>query len=130
MQCVSSYLACVQCGHHHPAHGHGVALVAGAGDISAPALLRHKTSLITGTVIAKNYVLRITAVIIVSGEPIEVPSCGAEKICLRAHGQQGDLAKVSRAVCMLANTTAIQEAWARLDHKFDLMFAKRAFVHW
>ena len=42
----------------------------------------------------------------------------------------GDLAKVQRAVCMLANTTAIQEAWARLDHKFDLMFAKRAFVHW
>ena len=42
----------------------------------------------------------------------------------------GDLAKVSRAVCMLANTTAIQEAWARLDHKFDLMYAKRAFVHW
>ena len=31
---------------------------------------------------------------------------------------------------MLANTTAIQEAWARLDHKFDLMYAKRAFVHW
>ncbi|KAI3357805.1 hypothetical protein L3Q82_016198, partial [Scortum barcoo] len=23
-----------------------------------------------------------------------------------------------------------QEAWARLDHKFDLMYAKRAFVHW
>ena len=22
------------------------------------------------------------------------------------------------------------EAWARLDHKFDLMYAKRAFVHW
>merc|ERR1712203_1314302 len=21
-------------------------------------------------------------------------------------------------------------AWARLDHKFDLMYAKRAFVHW
>ncbi|XP_050731829.1 tubulin alpha-3 chain-like [Eriocheir sinensis] len=44
------------------------------------------------------------------------------------HG--GDLAKVSRAVCMLSNTTAIGEAWARLDHKFDLMYAKRAFVHW
>ena len=42
----------------------------------------------------------------------------------------GDLAKVSRAVCMLANTTAIAEAWCRLDHKFDLMYAKRAFVHW
>jgi len=42
----------------------------------------------------------------------------------------GDLAKVQRAVCMLPNTTAIAEAWARLDHKFDLMYAKRAFVHW
>ncbi|XP_043231773.1 tubulin alpha-1D chain-like [Amphibalanus amphitrite] len=42
----------------------------------------------------------------------------------------GDLAKLQRAVCMLSNTTAIKDAWARLDHKFDLMFAKRAFVHW
>uniref|UniRef100_H0XWV7 Tubulin alpha chain n=1 Tax=Otolemur garnettii TaxID=30611 RepID=H0XWV7_OTOGA len=41
-----------------------------------------------------------------------------------------DLAKVQRAVCMLSNTTAIAEAWARLDHKFDLMYAKWAFVHW
>ncbi|XP_037070779.1 tubulin alpha-1C chain-like [Pollicipes pollicipes] len=42
----------------------------------------------------------------------------------------GDLAKVRRAVCMLSNTTAIKDAWARLDHKFDLMYNKRAFVHW
>ena len=42
----------------------------------------------------------------------------------------GDLAAVPRAVCMLSNTTAIAEAWGRLDHKFDLMYAKRAFVHW
>lgn len=42
----------------------------------------------------------------------------------------GDLAKVQRALCMIANTTAIAEAWARLDHKFDLMYAKRCFVHW
>uniref|UniRef100_A0A8C7BZU0 Tubulin alpha chain n=1 Tax=Neovison vison TaxID=452646 RepID=A0A8C7BZU0_NEOVI len=42
----------------------------------------------------------------------------------------GDLAKVQRAVCMLSNTTTIAEAWALLDHKFDLMYAKRAFVHW
>ena len=41
-----------------------------------------------------------------------------------------DLAKVQRSVCMLSNTTAIAEAWSRLDHKFDLMYAKRAFVHW
>ncbi len=31
---------------------------------------------------------------------------------------------------MLSNTTAIAEAWARLDQKFDLMYVKRAFVHW
>merc|ERR1712038_1233014 len=40
------------------------------------------------------------------------------------------IANMPRAVCMLSNTTAIGEAWARLDHKFDLMYAKRAFVHW
>ncbi len=42
----------------------------------------------------------------------------------------GDLAKVKRSVCMMSNNTAIADAWARLDHKFDLMYAKRAFVHW
>ncbi|KAK8739597.1 hypothetical protein OTU49_003418 [Cherax quadricarinatus] len=42
----------------------------------------------------------------------------------------GDLAKVCRALCGLSNTTAIIEAWARLNYKFDLMHSKRAFVHW
>ncbi|KAG8234059.1 hypothetical protein J437_LFUL013555 [Ladona fulva] len=42
----------------------------------------------------------------------------------------GDLARVQRAVCMLSNSTAIAEAWANIDYKFDLMFAKRAFIHW
>ncbi|ETN85539.1 hypothetical protein RB195_006569 [Necator americanus] len=42
----------------------------------------------------------------------------------------GDLGKQTRSVCMISNTSAIAEAWARLDHKFDLMYAKRAFVHW
>ena len=42
----------------------------------------------------------------------------------------GDLAKVQRAVCMISNSTAIAEVLSRLDHKFDLMYAKRAFVHW
>jgi len=40
------------------------------------------------------------------------------------------LARVQRAVCMVSNTTAIAEALSRIDHKFDLMYAKRAFVHW
>ena len=35
-----------------------------------------------------------------------------------------------RAVCMCSNSTAIAEVFSRLDHKFDLMYAKRAFVHW
>ncbi|KAF8663435.1 hypothetical protein AX16_001005 [Volvariella volvacea WC 439] len=42
----------------------------------------------------------------------------------------GDLAKTSRSLCMLSNTTAISTAWGRLDYKFDLMYSKRAFVHW
>uniref|UniRef100_A0A1B0FPT3 Tubulin alpha chain n=1 Tax=Glossina morsitans morsitans TaxID=37546 RepID=A0A1B0FPT3_GLOMM len=42
----------------------------------------------------------------------------------------GDLAQTSRAVCMLSNTTAISVAFSNLCHKFDLMFKKRAFVHW
>jgi len=42
----------------------------------------------------------------------------------------GDLAKTTRSLCMLSNTTAISAAWGRLDYKFDLMYSKRAFVHW
>ena len=41
-----------------------------------------------------------------------------------------DLATADKSVTMLANTTAIKDAWANLNTKFDLMFAKRAFVHW
>mmetsp|Transcript_12507 Transcript_12507/g.38186 ORF Transcript_12507/g.38186 Transcript_12507/m.38186 type:complete len:447 (+) Transcript_12507:368-1708(+) len=41
-----------------------------------------------------------------------------------------DMAQVKRAVCMIANSTAIAEVFSRIDHKFDLMYAKRAFVHW
>ena len=42
----------------------------------------------------------------------------------------GDIAKAKRACCMVANNTAIAETLSRIDHKFDLMYAKRAFVHW
>lgn len=41
-----------------------------------------------------------------------------------------DVAQAQRALCMLSNTTAIAEAWSRLNKKFDLMYSKRAFVHW
>lgn len=40
------------------------------------------------------------------------------------------MAAINKAVCALANTTAIVQAWSRLVDKFDLMFPKRAFVHW
>ena len=42
----------------------------------------------------------------------------------------GDLAKVMRAACMISNSTAIAEVFSRFNHKFDLMYTKRAFVHW
>lgn len=54
-------------------------------------------------------------------KPVSVPSTAPN---------DGALASVDRSVSMLSNTTAISEAWSRLDHKFDLMYSKRAFVHW
>jgi len=42
----------------------------------------------------------------------------------------GDIAKTVRAVSMLANNTVVAEILSRIDHKFDLMLVKRAFVHW
>ena len=40
------------------------------------------------------------------------------------------MAKVKRAVCMISNSTAIAEVFSRIDYKFDMMYSKRAFVHW
>jgi len=42
----------------------------------------------------------------------------------------GELAAVSKALCMVSNTTAISQVFQRINKKFDLMYAKRAFVHW
>ncbi|GFQ05111.1 tubulin alpha chain, partial [Phtheirospermum japonicum] len=42
----------------------------------------------------------------------------------------GGLAKVKRVVCMISNSTSVAEVFSRIDHKFDLMYAKRAFMHW
>ena len=41
----------------------------------------------------------------------------------------GDLAKGMRACCMTSNSTASAEVFPHIDHKFDLMHSKRAFVH-
>ena len=31
---------------------------------------------------------------------------------------------------MISNSTSVAEVFYRIDSKFDLMYAKRAFVHW
>ena len=35
-----------------------------------------------------------------------------------------------RGCCMISNSTAIAEVFSRIYHKFNLMYAMRAFVHW
>jgi len=42
----------------------------------------------------------------------------------------GDLAKVKRSVTNILNNTGIAALFKRTDEKFDLMYSKRAFVHW
>nr|XP_011738093.1 tubulin alpha chain-like [Macaca nemestrina] len=42
----------------------------------------------------------------------------------------GNPAKLQWAMCMLSNIIAITKAWACLEHKFGLMYARQAFVHW
>jgi tubulin alpha len=42
----------------------------------------------------------------------------------------GDLAKVPRAVLLLANNTCMADMFSLINKKFDLMYSKRAFVHW
>merc|ERR1711869_133563 len=58
------------------------------------------------------------------------PRHGKYMACCLMYRGDVVLARVMRAVCMVANTTAVGEALSRIDHKFDLMYAKRAFVHW
>ncbi|XP_051167445.1 tubulin alpha-8 chain-like [Leptopilina boulardi] len=41
-----------------------------------------------------------------------------------------DSSKTPRACCMLSNTTAIETAWRQINVKFDLLYSKRAFLHW
>lgn len=40
------------------------------------------------------------------------------------------LSKVNLSLCAICNSTSIAEVWSRVNYKFDLMFAKRAFTHW
>lgn len=42
----------------------------------------------------------------------------------------GDQARMPRSLLMLANTTAMGSVLSRMNHKFDMIYQKRAFVHW
>ena len=42
----------------------------------------------------------------------------------------GDTAKTLRSLLMVTNSTSVGDVIGRMDRKFDLMFKKRAFVHW
>jgi len=42
----------------------------------------------------------------------------------------GDIGKTTRAVCMVSNTSAAKDVFKSMGRKFDLMYPKRAFVHW
>ena len=37
---------------------------------------------------------------------------------------------IMMVMVMMVMVCSSQAAWSRLNHKFDLMYAKRAFVHW
>ncbi|XP_049529534.1 tubulin alpha-4 chain-like [Anopheles darlingi] len=40
-----------------------------------------------------------------------------------------DLAHVDRALCMLANNTAVRTAWARIVEKYRVLYDRKAFLH-
>ena len=46
------------------------------------------------------------------------------------HVPNSGLAKVQRSACMISNNSAIRDVFSSVAHKFDLMWAKRAFIHW
>ena len=44
--------------------------------------------------------------------------------------KNSDQAEVTSAACMLLNSSRIADKFAVIAHKFDSIYAKRAFVHW
>ena len=44
--------------------------------------------------------------------------------------KNSDQAEVTSAACMLLNTSRILGKFDVMAYKFDLLYAKRAFVHW
>jgi tubulin alpha len=40
-----------------------------------------------------------------------------------------NMADLQRSCCMISNSTSIKSVFARINHKFDDMYVKRAYVH-
>lgn len=47
-----------------------------------------------------------------------------------APGIASSLAPITKDCYMVSNMTAINGVFAKLSHQFDMMYSKRAFVHW
>ena len=56
------------------------------------------------------------------------------KISLNNKGNQylptSDMAKTTRSLCMMSNNSSIADIFSRIDHKYDCLYTRRAFVHW
>eukprot|EP01080_Neovahlkampfia_damariscottae_P010727 gene10727-3347_t len=44
--------------------------------------------------------------------------------------KESEFIEVDKSVCMISNSSSIGNVFNRIDKNFDLMYAKRAFVHW
>ena len=44
--------------------------------------------------------------------------------------EESDQAEINRGACVILNTTAIRDKFRLINKRFNLLFAKRAFVHW
>ena len=42
----------------------------------------------------------------------------------------GDISRWMKNGCMISNSTSISDFFSRINNKFDLMYSKKAFVHW
>ena len=70
-----------------------------------------------------------------SRKTIEFIDWGAKFKCDR-HAQPptavpgSEIAKVKNTICMVANNSEIRRVFSKINHKFDLMHAKKAYLHW
>ena len=44
--------------------------------------------------------------------------------------EESDQAEINSGACVILNTTAIRDKFQLINKRFNLLFAKRAFVHW